>query len=185
MLAFYLSLIEEEADRALFAEFYTRCKRHLYHMALSVLHSPEAAEDAVQAAMVKILNGHQEKFFEKIRRSWDETECWAVLVVEHIALDMRKKEAHTVPLYEGWDAPAPSDTEGEAAYHALRELIGRLPEIYRVVLECRLVLEWDNREIARELGLSENTVSSRVSRGRKQLIDLMKREGYSHDGPRV
>lgn len=185
MLAFYLAMIEEEADQALFMAFYTRCERHMYHMALSILHSPEAAEDAVQAAILKILSRHQKNLFERIRRSWDETECWAVLVVEHMALDMRRKEAHTVPLYEGWDAPARTDTEAEAGYHYLQELIETLPELYRVVLERRFLLEWDNREIARDLGLSENTVSTRVARGRKLLLKLLEEEGYTHDGQRV
>ena len=185
MLAFYLAMIDDEADRALFTEFYERCRLHMYHMALSVLHSPEAAEDAVQAAIEKILRRHQEKFFEKIRRSWDETEGWAVLVVEHMAMDMRKKEARTVPLYEGWDAPAREDTEAEAGYHYLQELIETLPELYRMVLERRFLLEWDNREIARDLGLSENTVSTRVSRGRKLLLDMLEKEGCGNDGQRV
>lgn len=185
MLAFYLAMIDEEADRALFVEFYTRYRRRMYHMALSVLHSPEGADDAVQTAIAKILERHQEKFFEKIRRSWDETMRWAVLIVEHTALDMRRKEAHTVPLSEDWDAPARSDTEGEAAYHHLRELVDRLPEIYRVVLDRKLILEWDNREIARALGLSENTVSTRVARGRKLLLELLREEGYDYDGQRV
>ena len=157
----------------------------VYRVALGYLRSAHDAEDAVQAAMVKILSRHQETFFEKLGRSWDETEGWAVLIVEHVAIDMLRKESHTVPLDEGWDAPAPSDTEGEAGYHALRELIDRLPEIYRVVLERRFVLEWDNAEIARELGLSENTVSTRVLRGRKLLQKMMEEEGDGHDGSRV
>lgn len=185
MFVFYLTLMEDDAERALFVTFYKRCFPRLYHTALSILRTHEGAEDAVQAAIFKILSRHPEKFFEKMRRSWDETECWAVLVVEHIAIDMQRKDAWTVPMDETWDAPAPSDTEGDAAYDRLRALITALPEIYRVVLERKFLLEWRDTEIARELGLSVSTVASRVARGRKLLQKMLEEEGYACDGERV
>ena len=38
--------------------------------------------------------------------------------------------------------------------------------------------EETNQEIARRLGLKESTVSTKVQRGRKLLLDVMRREGY-------
>ena len=59
-------------------------------------------------------------------------------------------------------------------------LILALPEAYRRVLELKFVEEESNQEIAKRLGLKESTVSTRIHRGRKLLLDAMEREGYCY-----
>ena len=63
-------------------------------------------------------------------------------------------------------------------FRALVEIIRRMPEDYRRVLELRFVAEWSISDIARELGLTESAVRTRTFRGRKLLIDTLKKEGY-------
>lgn len=46
------------------------------------------------------------------------------------------------------------------------------------MLELRFVAEWSISDIARELGLTESAVRTRTFRGRKLLIDTLKKEGY-------
>ena len=57
-------------------------------------------------------------------------------------------------------------------------LIRSMPEDYRRVLELRFLAEWSLADIARELGLTEGAVKSRIFRGRKVLIDTLRKEGY-------
>ena len=59
-------------------------------------------------------------------------------------------------------------------------LILSLPEAYRRVLELKYVMEESNQAIARRLGMKESTVSTRVQRGRKLLLEAMEREGYCY-----
>ena len=59
-------------------------------------------------------------------------------------------------------------------------LILSLPEAYRRVLELKFVEEETNQEIARRMGLKESTVSTKIHRGRKLLLDAMEREGYCY-----
>ena len=182
MLAFYLALVEDEAARERFAQFYTRYFPRLHAVALRVLHTPEGAEDAVQAAMLKILNGHMEDFLKISSKSWDETLRWAVIIVRRVALTMRRQEARTSPL-DGWgELPAPPGAEDDDARRRVRALIRTLPETYRAVLELRLLLEWDNVSIARLLGVAPSTVATRFRRGRLMLAELLERKGYGHDG---
>lgn len=182
MLAFYLSLIEGDEAKARFEQFYRRSYPRLWRVAWGILRTSELAEDAVHAALIKIIDGHMDSFLKISQKSWDETEFWAVIIVRNTALNMLKKEARTVPLAEGWDAPAAGRAEDGAQYARLRELIQALPEIYRAVLEPKLVLEWDNAEIARALGLSPSTVSTRAARGLKMLQKKLREEGYAYDG---
>ena len=66
----------------------------------------------------------------------------------------------------------------DAVHDTFMKLIRRMPEDYRRVLELRFVAEWSISDIARELGLTESAVRTRTFRGRKLLIDTLKKEGY-------
>lgn len=48
------------------------------------------------------------------------------------------------------------------------------------MLELKYVMEESNQAIARRLGMKESTVSTRVQRGRKLLLEAMEREGYCY-----
>lgn len=185
MLAFYLSLIEGDEAKARFEQFYRRSYPRLWRVAWGILRSSELAEDAVHAAVIKIIDRHMEQFLKISQKSWDETEFWAVIIVRNTALNLLEKERRTVPMAGEWDAPAPNRAEDGAEYARLLELIQALPEIYRAVLEPKLVLEWDNAEIARAQGLSPSTVSTRAARGLKILREKLREEGYEDDGQRV
>ncbi len=54
----------------------------------------------------------------------------------------------------------------------------RLPRTYRAVMEMKLLLGYSDGEIAAKLGLSKTAVSTRVSRGRQMLRDIVEQEGF-------
>lgn len=68
MLAFYLSLVEGDGAKARFEHFYRRSYPRLKRVALGILKSPERAEDAVHAALIKIIDRHMEQFLENERQ---------------------------------------------------------------------------------------------------------------------
>lgn len=151
-----------EAEQARFARFYADYEQKMYAVALRLLGRHAVAEDCVYHSFLKIIN-----HFEKISSlPCHNQEAYVVMIVKNTALDMRKAERRLSPLPQGWDPPAPGGGPEEAAgYHYLVELIRALPEGYRQVLEPALVLEVPVKEIARRLGLKENTVAARLSRG--------------------
>ena len=118
-----------------------------------------------------------QKIFEK---NCQETEPWAVTIVKNISIDMLRKRGRETTLPEDWDAPAPDGVEEESAYGRLVALIRSMPKLYRAVLEMKFVLEMKDREIGKVLGISADTVSQRVSRGRKLLIEKLREEGYDY-----
>ena len=98
------------------------------------------------------------------------------MVVKNSALDLLRKEQRETELdAKEWEPAVPAD-EGE--FHALVALIRGLPEDYRRVLELRFVAEWSLAEIAQELVLTEGAVKTRIFRGRRLLIDQLRKEGY-------
>ena len=103
---------------------------------------------------------------------------YVVTIVKNVSLNMLKKQNRLV-LTEDWTAfEQAEERPPEDGFGRLVGLIRAMPETYRAALEMRFVLEMEYREIAKALGISESAVASRVSRGRKLLIEKLKEEGY-------
>lgn len=174
MLTMYLAMLGSEEDRERFTLLYEAHEKRLYTVALKVLRDPTRAEDAAQQTWLQVLRN-----WERINAlDWDSAAKYLVVAARNAALDMLKKERWNTSMPEDWDPPAPEDGQGE--YQRLVELIRSLPEAYRRVLELKFVEEETNQEIARRLGLKESTVSTKVQRGRRLLLDAMEQEGYSY-----
>ena len=174
MLTMYLAMLGSEEDRERFTLLYEAHEKRLYAVALKVLRDPTRAEDAAQQTWLQVLRN-----WERINAlDWDSAAKYLVVAARNAALDMLKKERWNTSMPEDWDPPAPEDGQGE--YQRLVELIRSLPEAYRRVLELNFVEEETTQEIARRLGLKESTVSTKVQRGRRLLLDAMEQEGYSY-----
>ena len=174
MLTMYLAMLGSEEDRERFTLLYEAHEKRLYAVALKVLRDPTRAEDAAQQTWLQVLRN-----WERINAlDWDSAAKYLVVAARNAALDMLKKERWNTSMPEDWDPPAPEDGQGE--YQRLVELIRSMPDTYREVLELKFVEEETNQEIARRLGLKESTVSTKVQRGRRLLLDAMEQEGYSY-----
>lgn len=174
MLTTYLLMLGSEEDRERFTLLYEAHEKRLYAIALKVLGDPTRAEDAAQQAWLQVLRN-----WERVNAlDWDAAAKYLAVAAKNAALDLLKKEKWTTSMPEEWDPPAPEVDQGE--YERLVSLILSLPEAYRRILELKFVEEESNREIARRLGLKESTVSTKVHRGRKLLLDAMEREGYCY-----
>lgn len=168
----YALPMEEEADRNRFTRLYQTHQRELHRLAGRLLGPGPRAEDAVHDTFIKLIQN-----YKALReRSDRDLERWLLAVVRNTALDMLRRERHEEALEpQAWEPAIPPDL-GE--FDALAALIRALPEDYRRVLELRFLAEWSLADIARELGLTEGAVKSRVFRGRKLLMDAMRKEGY-------
>jgi RNA polymerase sigma-70 factor (ECF subfamily) len=84
------------------------------------------------------------------------------------------------------DIEIPGDEKAEPDYsfsvkqgrEIIRSLLKMLPEAYRSTLELRVLQDKSYDEIAKELHLPINTVSSRIHKGKKILSSLMKERGF-------
>ena len=174
MLTMYLAMLGSEEDRERFTLLYEAHEKRIYAIALKVLGDPTRAEDAAQQAWLQVLRN-----WERVNAlDWDAATKYLAVAAKNAALDLLKKEKWTTSMPEEWDPPAAEADQGE--YERLVSLILSMPEAYRRILELKFVEEESNREIARRLGLKESTVSTKVHRGRKLLLDAMEREGYCY-----
>jgi RNA polymerase sigma-70 factor (ECF subfamily) len=105
-------------------------------------------------------------------------EPYIVTIVKNASLDILRREKRTVLTDEQIEESYEPDINGELEFQRLVSLIRSMPGHYRNVLELKLVLEYSNKEIGKQLHLNESTVSSRISRGRAMLVEQLKKEGY-------
>ncbi|MGL5254505.1 MAG: RNA polymerase sigma factor, partial [Brevinema sp.] len=88
MMIFYLFIIETEEDKRKFERLYLAHKQTMFYAANRILKNEHSAEDAVHGAFMRIIN-HLEKINEN---ECHKTRAFFVVIVEHIAIDMYRKQ---------------------------------------------------------------------------------------------
>ena len=163
-----------QADTQWIAQLYEAYAPRCLRAALAILRDSRLAEEAVQETWLKVVI--------LVRAvPWEDVERQLFTILKHTSLDILKREKRYVALPDEWDEISQEDDRRELL-HQVARLIRALPEKYRQVLELKYLGEYTNREIARRLHLPESTVSTRVQRGREQLMNALKQEGYIDDG---
>lgn len=175
MLPVYFAMLDEDSDRELFALVYQQFYNKMNRVAQQILPSQTQAEDAVHDAFLKII-----QHFDDLKEIPEERRIyWVVAVTKNAALDLLRKERRDLPMDEEMEKQLPAVPAEDGGFRALVEIIRRMPETYRRVLELRFLTEWSHAEIARELHITEGAVKTRVARGRQLLIEAMRKEGYA------
>ena len=172
MLIFYLQMLDTPEGKGRFEQIYQQYRGLMYHTADSVLHNSQDAEDAVHNAFLRII-----KNFSKFQDApAQDIAPQLVVIAKNEAISILRKKRDAAPL-EDWDGFGEA-SESIADYHALVDSFARLPQTYRAVMEMKLLSGYSDGEIAARLGLSKTAVSTRISRGRQLLRDIVEREGF-------
>jgi RNA polymerase sigma factor (sigma-70 family) len=135
----------------------------------------EDALDAVQDAMVKMLNYQQRPATEWTPLFWSILRSRIVDIQRRRTFRLRwmapppEREDGAVPDWTD-DAPDPSRAhDGREAYAHLSEALGRLPRRQREAFSLRVLEELDVATTARAMGCSEGSVKTHLSRAREAL----------------
>ena len=172
MLAVLLAALESDEDRQKFIEIYEQYHAQMERTAMRILKEQSDVEDAVQNAFMQMIR-HFEKIFEI---PCEELPFWIISIVKNEARIILRKTQRTVPL-DDWDGFTKS-IDDISEYTELVDLFTRLPETYRSVLEMKMLHGYSDKEISKRLGISETAVSSRATRGRAMLREIVGKEGF-------
>ncbi|MBW8244279.1 sigma-70 family RNA polymerase sigma factor [Muricauda oceani] len=153
-----------------FRSFFEKHAKRLYYTACRHL-SPENAEDVVQELFIDIWERRQSI---KVRTSW-EGYLYAALKYR-IFRFLDQQNALNVELSE---AVLEAGTEEEildfeALYLMLEDSVDKLPEQCGKVFRAKYYGNKKNKEIAKELGISIETVKSHLKRGHMLLREQMR-----------
>lgn len=172
MLLYFLAALESDADRQAFASIYDRYHAKMENTAMRILKNQGDAEDAVQNAFMQVI-----RHFERIYQiPCENLPFWLISIVKNEAYMILRKNKRVVPL-EDWSAFSRRAAD-VSDYAALVELFSELPDTYRQVLEMKILLGYTDMEISGHLGITKTAVSTRASRGRQLLREILEKEGF-------
>lgn len=176
----YTTLIEEPGHISLFEQIYRNYRTAMFGIAVAVLRDPHLAEDAVSEAYIKIA-----KNMKKISAlDGQARKDYIVILTRNSALDIyrqRQKQESVVDFLEEVPDPMGKESMDETVfskdgYDRLVQAIHELPVIYRDTMKLYYLFEHTTAEIAVLMGVKENTVDARLSRGRKRLAEMLAKE---------
>jgi RNA polymerase sigma-70 factor (ECF subfamily) len=159
-------------DRAAFGEIYVRYVR-MVHAILLARVPPEEAEDLAQDVFLSAM-----KQLGRLRTA-AAFRGWLGAIARNRAIDYFRGAQSETPL-DGTHvermAATGSAQAASAESHAALDAVRRLPEAYRETLMMRLVEGMTGPEIARQTGLTPESVRVNLCRGMKLLREALEGE---------
>ncbi len=171
----------DERDANKFEYLYRKYKNLLYYKAWEVLRDPMAAEDALSETMIRLYRN-----LEKVGDpDSPQTAAFLTTIVRNVSLTLLKRRGAAPALLaddETQEEPAdPFDPEAIVTDGISEErlclIVGRLDEEARNIFVLKYAYDLSHREIAAQLGLTENNVTVRLHRTRKKLAAMVREEG--------
>jgi len=149
-------------------ELVERYRNNLYAAAFHICKDAEEAEDIVQDTFLQYHTSKKEFEDEQHIRAW----LLRVAINKAKNANKRFWRLHKVPLEEYMETLVFETPQSERLF----ETVMRLPEPYRIVIHLFYFEDYAVREIAEILQISESSVKTRLSRGRKRLREALKEE---------
>ena len=174
-----------DGELAAYNTLVLRYQNAVYSLALRILSSPEAAEDATQEAFIRGFR-RLESFRGGNFRSW------LFSIVANAARDELRRRgrrpqlsldaARDDPDHADLDPPDSGPMPDEAAEQSelrrlLEHALTQLPDDWRTVVVLSDVQGLSYQEIAETVGVATGTVKSRLSRARGRMRDLLRESG--------
>lgn len=133
----------------------------VYRLAYAHTGSSADAEDVMQETFLRLLTARPQLNGD------DHARAWLLRVAANCAADLHRARRRVVPLEEAHPAPPMPDS-------SVLDAVLALPEPYRIPIHLHYYEGYQVAEIARILDLRENTVKTRLFRGRALLRDALK-----------
>ena len=155
---------DEKAQRELYLGYRTKW----YMMAMRYGKNKQQADDILQEGLIQVFNSLH--LFDERKGNFG---TWSTRILIYAALKFLKKynwEDSFKNIEEALDYEDNQESIFEKlAAKELTVLIQQLPLGYRLVFNLYVMEGYAHREIAEELGISEGTSKSQLSKARKQL----------------
>jgi RNA polymerase sigma factor (sigma-70 family) len=153
-------------------------KDKVYRLAKRLLISSEEAEDATQELFMKLWN-RKDKL-----SSYKSVEAFAMTMTKNYCFDrLKSKQASNLSLihsnYKENGTSLDRKTELNDSVSIVHQLIAKLPENQRIIIQLRDVEEYEYEEISKVLDIKPTAVRVALSRARKTIREqLIKQHNY-------
>ncbi len=159
-----------KGDRKAQRDVYEKYSGLMFSVCRRYISEPEAAEDVLVCGFMKV--------FSKIDqfKSEGSFEGWVrrIMVNESLTYIRKNKSLYMqVEIENAEREPDYSQLSDHLEEEDLMKMINRLPAGYRTVFNLYAIEGFSHKEIAEQLGISENTSKSQLSRARAHLQKLL------------
>jgi len=171
----------QDGDLPSFNSLVVRCQDPVYSLALRMLGSQEAAEDATQEAFIRawrridtFRGGRFQSWLFTIVANLSRDELRRRGRRPQTSLDAARDDPNRASLDPVDDRPSPEAVAEQGDLRAILEsALAQLPDDWREIVLLSDVQDLAYDEIARITGLPLGTVKSRLSRARGRLRDII------------
>lgn len=174
---------DQHAAEELFTD-YLKNSRPIAALLRRALSNPEDREEMLHEIYLQLITGGS-SFQGKSRLSTYIYRIARVTVFQRYRRENTLKRGKIFrKVMEDTEIPADNSAGPEYSFslkqgrEIIRDLISMLPEAYRGVLELRVLKDKSYEDIAEDLKIPINTVSSRIHKGKKLLAEIMKERGF-------
>jgi len=161
-----------------FLELVLPMKDKVYRLAKRILVSHDEAQDAVQEVFIKLWNGKANL------NNYSKPEAFAMTMTKNYCLDrLKSKQASNLTIvhqnYKDNNSGTDRLLEAKDGMGMVFEIMKKLPDQQRIILQLRDVEEYDFKEIAEILEMNETAIRVNLSRARKAVREeLIKKYNY-------
>jgi RNA polymerase sigma factor (sigma-70 family) len=173
----------QQAAEELFTD-YLKNSRPIQALLRRALSNPEDREEMLHEIYLQLITGGS-SFQGKSRLSTYIYRIARVTVFQRYRRENTLKRGKIFrKVMEDTEIPADDSAGPEYSFSVkqgreiIRDLISMLPEAYRKALELRVLNDKSYEDIAEDLKIPINTVSSRIHKGKKLLSEIMKERGF-------
>lgn len=160
-------------DERLFEALYEKYASDVLRVSYFYLGDRQQAEDVTQDVFVRLLT-HSPDLIPGREKAWllkvalnRCRDLWRAAWVKRVVLGSPAMEL----------TPAPDNLDERLEREELLSAVRRLPADFRDIILLHYYQGYGIAEISAMLGVPEGTISSRLSRGRKKLEDILKESG--------
>jgi RNA polymerase sigma-70 factor (ECF subfamily) len=164
---------DAQAQNVLYTRFAARMYRLCYRYVKDELH----AEDILLTGFTKVFN-HLHGFEYRTEGS---LEAWIKRIMVNESLMFLRRHYRFGMVAESYADGLESNSSAEAALSAeeIYALVLQLPTGYRTVFNLYVIEGYSHQEIAEQMGISENTSKSQLSKARAALRTLLNKHGIT------
>ena len=162
-----------------YTKLYNKFKPVIFNNILYIVKNRDAAEDITSTTFMKAFN-RLDSYKENIS-----FEMWLKTIAINSSIDYIRKtkkerenlfiddEESTIQLSDTADYSPEDILIGNETDNAIKEALAHLKWKYRNVIELRIVRHMSYKDIANELGLTENQVRALLNKAREKLKKLL------------
>lgn len=184
MLAFYLSLIDNDNDRKLFERIYYAHRKQMLTLAFSILENEDDAEDLVHDVFCNIA----EKYMQSLQNIKNEQDMknYLLKATKNSALNKKRDTKPHISLHESeymLNKDDMNDNEfldmicNNISYQEVLSAIRSLDKKYEDVLYLHFVIGMTVPEVAEHLNRNKQTVKKQLFRGKILLLEKLSING--------